>query len=215
MRRKLAFSGFITATCITALLSFVMFIALIYLINILSIIVNEAERTAGMLATIIMAITVLFSIACLILNSCSISSTTTAQKMNKRKGLVITSIVFNFIVIFFLLAVSVENGATAIFYIICMLGLIASNVLILIDVARLSKAVNAELFAENNIVTEEKIENPIEEIKTEENSQPKNEEMDDLESELNKLMLMKEKNLITEEEFEQLKKRAIDKKLSK
>lgn len=215
MRRKLAFSGFITATCITALLSFVMFIALIYLINILSIIVNEAERTAGMLATIIMAITVLFSIACLILNSCSISSTTTAQKMNKRKGLVITSIVFNFIVIFFLLAVSVENGATAIFYIICMLGLIASNVLILIDVARLSKAVNAELFAENNIVTEEKIENPIEEIKTEENSQPKNEEMDDLESELNKLMLMKEKNLITEEEFNLLKKRAIDKKLSK
>lgn len=215
MRRKLAFSGFITATCITALLSFVMFIALIYLINILSIIVNEAERTAGMLATIIMAITVLFSIACLILNSCSISSTTTAQKMNKRKGLVITSIVFNFIVIFFLLAVSVENGATAIFYIICMLGLIASNVLILIDVARLSKAVNAELFAENNIVTEEKIENPIEEIKTEENSQPKNEEMDDLESELNKLMLMKEKNLITEEEFDLLKKRAIDKKLSK
>lgn len=215
MRRKLAFSGFITATCITALLSFVMFIALIYLINILSIIVNEAERTAGMLATIIMAITVLFSIACLILNSCSISSTTTAQKMNKRKGLVITSIVFNFIIIFFLLAVSVENGATAVFYIICMLGLIASNVLILIDVARLSKAVNAELFAENNIVTEEKIENPIEEIKTEENSQPKNEEMDDLESELNKLMLMKEKNLITEEEFEQLKKRAIDKKLSK
>ena len=215
MRRKLAFSGFITATCITALLSFVMFIALIYLINILSIIVNEAERTAGMLATIIMAITVLFSIACLILNSCSISSTTTAQKMNKRKGLVITSIVFNFIIIFFLLAVSVENGATAVFYIICMLGLIASNVLILIDVARLSKAVNAELFAENNIVTEEKIENPIEEIKTEENSQPKNKEMDDLESELNKLMLMKEKNLITEEEFEQLKKRAIDKKLSK
>lgn len=135
--------------------------------------------------------------------------------MNKRKGLVITSIVFNFIAIFFLLAVSVENGATAVFYIICMLGLIASNVLILIDVARLSKAVNAELFAENNIVTEEKIENPIEEIKTEENSQPKNEEMDDLESELNKLMLMKEKNLITEEEFEQLKKRAIDKKLSK
>ncbi len=215
MRRKLAFSGFITATCITALLSFVMFIALIYLINILSIIVNEAERTAGMLATIIMAITVLFSIACLILNSCSISSTTTAQKMNKRKGLVITSIVFNFIIIFFLLAVSVENGATAVFYIICMLGLIASNVLILIDVARLSKAVNAELFAENNIVTEEKIENPIEEIKTEENSQPKNEEMDDLESELNKLMLMKEKNLITEEEFDLLKKRAIDKKLSK
>lgn len=215
MRRKLAFSGFITATCITALLSFVMFIALIYLINILSIIVNEAERTAGMLATIIMAITVLFSIACLILNSCSISSTTTAQKMNKRKGLVITSIVFNFIVIFFLLAVSVENGATAVFYIICMLGLIASNVLILIDVARLSKAVNAELFAENNIVTEEKIENPIEEIKIEGNSQPKNKEMDDLESELNKLMLMKEKNLITEEEFEQLKKRAIDKKLSK
>ena len=95
-----------------------------------------------------------------------------------------------------------------------MLGLIASNVLILIDVARLSKAVNAELFAENNIVTEEKIENPIE-IKTEENSQPKNEEMDDLESELNKLMLMKEKNLITEEEFDLLKKRAIDKKLSK
>ena len=215
MRRKLAFSGFITATCITALLSFVMFIALIYLINILSIIVSEAERTAGMLATIIMAITVLFSIACLILNSCSISSTTTAQKMNKRKGLVITSIVFNFIIIFFLLAVSVENGATAVFYIICMLGLIASNVLILIDVARLSKAVNAELFAENNIVTEEKIENPIEEIKTEENSQPKNEEMDDLESELNKLMLMKEKNLITEEEFDLLKKRAIDKKLSK
>lgn len=215
MRRKLAFSGFITATCITALLSFVMFIALIYLINILSIIVNEAERTAGMLATIIMAITVLFSIACLILNSCSISSTTTAQKMNKRKGLVITSIVFNFIVIFFLLAVSVENGATAVFYIICMLGLIASNVLILIDVARLSKAVNAELFAENNIVTEEKIENPVEEIKIEGNSQPKNKEMDDLESELNKLMLMKEKNLITEEEFEQLKKRAIDKKLSK
>ena len=168
-----------------------------------------------MLATIIMAITVLFSIACLILNSCSISSTTTAQKMNKRKGLVITSIVFNFIVIFFLLAVSVENGATAVFYIICMLGLIASNVLILIDVARLSKAVNAELFAENNIVTEEKIENPIEEIKTEENSQPKNKEMDELELEINKLMQMKKRNLITEEEFELLKKRAIDKKLSK
>lgn len=215
MKRKLAFSGFITATCISALLSLVMFIALICLIDIYSAVSGELGASVGVMSLILMAVTVLFTIACLILNSCSISSTATAQKMNKKKGLVITSVVFNFVVIFFLLLVSIANGTAAILYIICMLGLIASNVLILVDLSHLTKAVNAELFAENNITTEEKTENTVAEIKTEEISQPKNEEMDELEKEINKLMLMKEKNLITEEEFEQLKKRAIDKKLSK
>lgn len=215
MKRKLAFSGFITATCITALLSLVMFIALIYLIDIYSAVSGELGTSVGVTSLIIMAITVLFTIACLILNSCSISSTATAQKMNKKKGLVITSIVFNFVVVFFLLLVAIANGTAAILYIICMLGLIASNILIIVDLSRLSKAVNAELFAENNIMPEANSENTVEEIKTEEISQPKNEEMDELELEINKLMQMKERNLITEEEFEQLKKRAIDKKLSK
>lgn len=228
MKRKLARAGFITATSITAVLSFIMFAGLIYLIGILNLadeIVDPTIRaTIGPLAIIIMVFAVLFCIACLVLNSCCIPQTSSAQKMNKKKGLVITTLVFNFILIAFMLLITIDSLGDAAMYVLCMLGLITSNVLILVDLAHLSKAVNAELFAENNVVVEEKIENKSvvkEETQNnivdneQESSQPKSEEMDDLEAELNKLMLMKEKKLITEEEFEQLKKRAIDKKLSK
>lgn len=194
MRRKLAFSGFILGTIITAITAFFMLIGGILAIEILS------SMDAGASIAIIV-VEVLFFVATLVLNAVSISATTTAKKFDRRKGLVITTIVFNFLAMLVYIMPMTAEGLPAGFivvYVLLMLALIASNVLVIVDLSLNKKAIKKE----ENMDKQE-----VETAK--EATQGK----DNLEEEINKLMLMKAKNIITEEEFEALKKHAIEKRL--
>lgn len=195
MRRKLAFSGFILGTVITAITAFFMLIGGIVIIEMLSSVDADAYIA-------IVVVEVLFFIATLVLNAVSISATTNAKKFDRRKGLVITTIVFNFLaMLVYIMPMTTEVLSTGVIvvYVLLMLALIASNVLAIVDLSLNKKAIKKE----ENIDKQE-----IETVK--EATQGKD---DNLEEEINKLMLMKAKNIITEEEFEALKKHAIEKRL--
>lgn len=204
MRRKLAFSGFILGTCIMAITTFFMLIGAIMVADLLA--GTGSTDTGAVIAVIVLEM--LFYIAILILNALSISATTTASKFDRRKGLVITTIVFNFIAVFmYILSISVSGtgvgmSGVIVFYVIFMLALIASNVLAIVDLARNGTALEREKAKDNK-----------EEVVSKVRSQEVSKDTDGLEEELNKLIAMKEKNLITDEEFAELKKCAIDKRL--
>lgn len=202
MRRKLAFTGFIMGTCFTSLFALIIIIGAIEIASYVSL---PGELWAEII------IEILISVTTLVLNSVAIPTTATAQKMNKKKGIVITAIVFNFLeVLAFILALTVSpDPAAIVLYIILMLGIIASNVLAIIDLARNSKVMSIE----DNMTT-----GNYESTTSTENTLTKSEDkvsaqIGDLEEEINKLLLMKAKNLITDEEFEKLKAHAIEKRL--
>lgn len=216
MRRKLAFVGFILATCFASILSLLLIIEWAVTIDLVNTAIITGYNTAGMGAVVsFMTIIVLMMITSLTLNAISISATTNATKMTKRKGLVITSVVFNFVNIALLLSivgVAISQGIveTSLFYIIFMFGLIASNILILVDLGRLKKAYILEQTENAKKIEQTNVQPKVEEKQPQEQT-TFNSKLDALEEEINKLIILKAKNLITEEEFEQLKRRAIEK----
>lgn len=216
MRRKLAFVGFILATCFASILSLLLIIEWAVTIDLVNTAIITGYNTAGMGAVVsFMTIIVLMMITSLTLNAISISATTNATKMTKRKGLVITSVVFNFVNISLLLSivgVAISQGIveTSLFYIIFMFGLIASNILILVDLGRLKKAYILEQTENAKKIEQTNVQPKVEEKQPQEQT-TFNSKLDALEEEINKLIILKAKNLITEEEFEQLKRRAIGK----
>ncbi len=216
MRRKLAFVGFILATCFASILSLLLIIEWAVTIDLVNTAIITGYNTAGMGAVVsFMTIIVLMMITSLTLNAISISATTNATKMTKRKGLVITSVVFNFVNISLLLSivgVAISQGIveTSLFYIIFMFGLIASNILILVDLGRLKKAYILEQTENAKKIEQTNVQPKVEEKQPQEQT-TFNSKLDALEEEINKLIILKAKNLITEEEFEQLKRRAIEK----
>ena len=216
MRRKLAFVGFILATCFASILSLLLIIEWAVTIDLVNTAIITGYNTAGMGAVVsFMTIIVLMMITSLTLNAISISATTNATKMTKRKGLVITSVVFNFVNIALLLSivgVAISQGIveTSLFYIIFMFGLIASNILILVDLGRLKKAYILEQTENAKKIEQTNVQPKVEEKQPQEQT-AFNSKLDALEEEINKLIILKAKNLITEEEFEQLKRRAIEK----
>lgn len=216
MRRKLAFVGFILAICFASILSLLLIIEWAVTIDLVNTAIITGYNTAGMGAVVsFMTIIVLMMTTSLTLNAISISATTNATKMTKRKGLVITSVVFNFVNIALLLSivgVAISQGIveTSLFYIIFMFGLIASNILILVDLGRLKKAYILEQTENAKKIEQTNVQPKVEEKQPQEQT-TFNSKLDALEEEINKLIILKAKNLITEEEFEQLKRRAIEK----
>ncbi len=207
MRRKLAFTGFIMGTSFIALFTAIIVIGAIELASYSGYVNFPAQIWAMIITEIVLSVTTL------VLNSVAIPTTTTAQKMNKKKGIVITAIVFNFleVLVFILALASSPETGILILYIIFLLGIIASNVLAIIDLANNSKAMKVEIEGVD-------VANTVEpETKTERVNVAKSStatmQVNDLEEEINKLLLMKAKNLITDEEFEKLKAHAIEKRL--
>lgn len=145
MRRKLALSGFILGISITALTILLMIMGGVLLVGIFAG-VGSGEGVG--VFTIIIALEVLFFALILVLNAVSISSTSSATKFHKRKGLTITTIVFNFIAMLSCVLLVILGGISSVwailFLIVVTLGLVTANILIVIDLARNDKALKSE-----------------------------------------------------------------------
>lgn len=199
MRRNLALSGFILGTCVSAITTILMILGGIVILEALMLL-DGAE-----LFIAIVIFEALFFIATLILNIVSISTTKNAKVFCKRKGLAITTIVFNFLAMgVYILAITTQGALmrTIIFYSILMVVLIVANILVIVDLAKNRDALEKENGQEEHI-----------DVRTSQESVAQDRRISGIEEEINKLILLKEKNLITEEEFNELKKRTIEKRL--
>ena len=198
MRRKLSFTGFILSTC------FVSVLAILQVFGFIALLCYGDEMGVPSSIWVITGISMAISIATLILNALSIPATASAQKMQKKKGIVITSIVFNFVLVLLCILSLITGIETVvlIIYIFMLIALITTNVLVIIDLAKISKAINEGVNPDEKQVkkTENKVTNEAKEDGT-----------NNLEEEINKLILMRAKNLISDEEFDKLKSHAIEK----
>lgn len=205
MRKKLALTGFILATCISAIAVLAMIMSAIFVIDVVA-----GSAGSGLIIAVIV-LEVLFFIGSLVLNAVAIPTTSSASKFKKRKGLVITAIVFNFIAVFmYILSMTTGIDSSTFMSIIFMLALIAANVLIIVDLARNGKALEQEEYQNGEMFTHTP---EAKEISTQTSVAQNNDSTDALEEEINKLLLLKAKNLITDEEFAELKKHAIEKRM--
>ena len=189
MKRPMTLTGTILGTVMQALYTVISLIALTFVIDMGSM----SEGTMVMSSAIILLVlNLIFAVASVILNAISISSWNKSPEVfKKRKGLLITTIVFNFIFVFFTI-ITLITGEVSGLNIIIVLTIIAANVLIIVDLG-LEGRKTANL---NDTIPSKNVAN-IEEIN------------DSVESKIEKLSYMKEKGMLSEEEFEELKKNYI------
>lgn len=130
MKNKLGFVGSILGTCLTALGTIIMLLAFVVLLDILA-----AAGITSPLALILMIFEILVFIVSLVLNIMSIVATSNIGKMNNKKGLIISTIVFNFISAG-LMIYAIVNQFSILNFLIA-LGLIASSILLIIGLKNL------------------------------------------------------------------------------
>ena len=140
------------------------------------------------------AIALALSIIALVFNAISIAAWNKSQdNFKKKRKFVITAIVFNFIVILFIIIGLLMSGSLAVLDIITLIVLIAANVLFIVDLA-----IEKKRFAQP------------EEVAVEAVAAPKS----DIEAKIEKLNDMKAQGLISDEEYEELKKSYIKEKVN-
>ncbi|MBQ8444033.1 MAG: hypothetical protein IJX25_01590 [Clostridia bacterium] len=98
----------------------------------------------------------IFNIVTIILNACSISAwSKDKERYSKKKGLIITTIIFNFIVSFYdlySLITAEESGLTVmLIYIIAIAFTLVANILFIIDLAQEKKRVSTQAIQEEKI----------------------------------------------------------------
>lgn len=195
MKRPLTLTSAILGTVfqgILALESIILFIAMMDLV--------AGASGAGTLA-IVMIITIAIAVLGLLFNILSISAWNKAPEVfRKKRGFIITAIVFNLLIVVLSLIGYAGEGATVNFLsILMLLCLIAASIMFIVDLAQEKKRV-AELEAQN--ATEEV---------TAETAQASTATA--LEEKLVKLSQMKEQGLIDEQEYNELKKKYISEML--
>ena len=199
MKRPLTLTSAILGTVfqgILALESIILFIAMMDLV--------AGATGAGTLA-IVMIITIAIAVLGLIFNILSIPTWNKAPEVfRKKRGVIITAIVFNLLIVVLSLIGYADEGATVNFLsILMLLCLIAASVMYIVDLATEKKRV-AELEAQN--ATEETTE-------TAQDSPVQASTATALEEKLVKLNQMKEQGIIDEEEYNELKKKYISEML--
>ena len=134
MRRIPSLTGFIIGTVMTAvytgfeLFTFALIIDLIF----------GLDAQAGVsLAMIVMLLTLALSIVTLVLNACSINCwKKSPEGYKKKKGTIIASIVFNFIVVLLIIigmAMNTEGNSFGVLDILMIIALVATNILAFVD----------------------------------------------------------------------------------
>ncbi len=195
MKRALTLTSAIMGTVfqgILALESIIFFIAMMDLV--------AGASGAGTLA-IVMIITIAIAVLGLLFNILSIPAWNKAPEVfRKKRGIIITAIVFNLLVVVLsLIGFAGEGTSVSFLSILMLLCLIAASIMYIVDLATEKKKV-AELEAQN--ATEEV---------TEETAQASTATA--LEEKLVKLNQMKEQGIIDEEEYNELKKKYISEML--
>lgn len=199
MKRPLTLTSAILGTVfqgILALESVILFIAMMDLV--------AGATGAGTLA-IVMIITIAIAVLGLIFNILSIPAWNKAPEVfRKKRGVIITAIVFNLLIVVLSLIGYAGEGTTVNFLsILMLLCLIASSIMFIVDLATEKKRV-AELEAQN--ATEETTE-------TAQDSPVQASTATALEEKLVKLSQMKEQGIIDEQEYNELKKKYISEML--
>ena len=196
MKRPLTLTSAILGTVfqgILALESIILFVAMMDLV--------AGATGAGTLA-IVMIVTIAIAVLGLIFNILSIPAWNKAPEVfRKKRGVIITAIVFNLLIVVLSLIGYAGEGATVnVLSILMLLCLIASSIMYIVDLATEKKRV-AELEAQN--ATEE----------TEAEAEATVSTATALEEKLVKLNQMKEQGIIDEEEYNELKKKYISEML--
>lgn len=149
---------------------------------------------------VIMGLTLALSVVSIVFNAIAITAwNKDAERFIKKRGMVITAIVFNFIVALFIIIGMIAYAAVGVVDVLLLLVCIASNVLYIVDLCLEKKRV-AKLAGET-VATEEVAETQV--------------EASDVEAKIEKLNKMKEQGMISEEEYEELKKGYINAELNK
>ena len=194
MKRKLLLSGFILGTVGLGIFSLILVIGLIQIFAILG---GElaSSGAGGVLALTIFE--VLIFIVAFVLNAVCINTWNNEEKFNKKKATIYTTIVFNFISIIFLFYTFFGGGTaeSIVFSVIVFLCVVAANVLVLIDLAS-STNKQENVVADSNDTADSEIS-----------------DTDKLEEKLKKLEALKNENKISEEEYNELKKKYIDEEI--
>lgn len=187
-------SGFILGTVGLGIFSLMLVIGLIQIFAILG---GElaSSGAGGVLALTIFE--VLIFIVAFVLNAVCINTWNNEEKFNKKKATIYTTIVFNFISIIFLFYTFFGGGTaeSIVFSVIVFLCVVAANVLVLID---LTSSTNKQenVVADSNDTADSEIS-----------------DTDKLEEKLKKLEALKNENKISEEEYNELKKKYIDEEI--
>ena len=194
MKRPMTLTGFILATVSTAIYAGYSMFALTLVIDILS----STSATGGATALALLILDLAIAVVTLVLNAVSIKAWNRGPEAYKKyKGIVIAATVFNFIMIVSLIVGIATTTAETfpILNIIIILALVAANVLAYVDLGLEGKRV-AKLEAEGSMLEEDA------------------QEATDVERKIEKLNSMKEQGLISDEEYEELKKSYINEKIN-
>lgn len=149
MKRPLTLIGFILGTVMHSIYT----VAELFLIALIIDLIVSAGATTSVFTAVILLITVALSIVSLIFNAIAISAwNKSPEGYRKKRGIIITAIVFNFIVVFFLV-IGMTSGSVGVLDILLMLSIIAANVLAFVDLGREKRRV-ARL-QEKQVITEE------------------------------------------------------------
>lgn len=189
MKRPMTLTGGILGTVMQAIYTCYSLFALTLVIDLIS---SSSGATGATTAIVIMLLDLALAVTTLVLNALCITTwNKSPEQYRKKRGLLIATVVFNFIFDILSIISMVMNGQVAVLSVIIIIALIATNVLILVDLGLESKRV-ARL-SENGVVSEN-------------DPQP----VSEVEEKIEKLAHMKEQGLISEEEYEELKKSYIN-----
>lgn len=164
MRNKLGFIGSILGTCFAGISSIVFLAALALLIDLMS-----ALGESSLLTLLIMIIALAVVVLALIFNILSIVASNNIEKMNKKKGIIITAIIFDFIASVLLFYAIINKFSTL--DLLCALGLIASAILLICGLSGLKKQIMK--VEEEKRLLEDQNAQKVEEVKTEIVEEPK------------------------------------------
>lgn len=189
MKRPMTLTGAILGTVAQAIYTCFSLFSLTLIIDLLSAGANSGAATI----VAIMLLDLALAVTTLILNALSITTWKKSPELyRKKRGLLIATTVFNFIFVLLSIISMVMNGQAAVLSIIICIVLVATNVLFYVDLGLESK----------------RVANSGEEIA----SDPA--PVSEVEDKIEKLGQMKEQGLISDEEYEELKKSYINEKLN-
>lgn len=195
MKRPLTLTSAILGTVFQGILSLSSVILFIELIDYLE----------GSALTFVLLLTIAIAVLGLIFNILSIPAwNKTPEVFRKKRGFIITAVVFNFVVVVLsLIGYAGGEARVNILSILMLIGLTTASVMFIVDMAIEGK--RAAKFAQQNQPAEEVA---AQAVATQAGSAPSS-----LEEKLVKLSQMKEQGIIDEQEYNELKKKYISEML--
>lgn len=216
-RRGLTLAGSIVGTVLFGLMTFGQVIMVPIIATSANIAINfdgtvdEVMRSILYVLFALSLISLMFYIVCLVLNACTIpASSASPEKYRAKRGLIISTIVFNFITFLYSFGVSIfaclaYMAIINIFNIFMLFGVLTSGILLLVDLCREKSRVQEWQNSAPRPIPPQQVAPPR---PAPENKPEGSIEM--LEFELTRLNRLKANGVITEEECNNLKQKILE-----